>query len=219
MALVASYTGTSSAARSAFLIFGEDHTGAYLLHVVAEPLPYPQLRTVTKDLCRGWKPTVLLIEDHSSGQSLIQDLRNDTDWPRTPIIGIHPERDKATRMSVVTPQMADGQLWLPVAGSFPWQTDFEKELTFFPRSTHKDQCDALSQFLSWRQKNPLAGSVGTWTAAPSPAQQRLVSSLQSTWSRGGGESLTRIRREVVSAIALGRGRSRDAGCGDHGIGR
>lgn len=181
---------TSSAARSAFLVFGEDHTGAYLLHVLAEPLPYPRLRHVTKDLCRDWKPTILLIEDHSSGQSLIQDLRNDVDWPRTPILGVHPDMDKATRMSVVTPQMADGQLWLPVAGTFGWQADFEKELTFFPRSTHKDQCDALSQFLSWRQKNPLVGSVGGgWATAPSPAQQRLVQSFQSSWGRGGGREV------------------------------
>ena len=190
---------TSSAARSAFLVFGEDHTGAYLLHVVAEPLPYPQLRSLTKDLCRGWKPTVLLIEDHSSGQALIQDLRNDIDWPRTPIVPVHPDRNKETRMSIVTPQMADGQLWLPAAGSFPWQVELEKELTFFPRSAHKDQADALSQFLSWRREHPLLGySGGGWTSAPTPGQQRLVQSLQSNWGRGGA-------REVAIGTSRRRG--------------
>jgi predicted phage terminase large subunit-like protein len=181
---------TANAARSAFLVFAEDHTGAYLVHVIAEPLPYPQLRTVTKQLCRDWKPTILLIEDHSSGQSLIQDLRNDIDWPRTPIVGVHPERDKVTRMSVVTPQLADGQLWLPAAGLFPWQADFEKELTFFPRSAHKDQVDAFSQFLSWRQRNPLIGHAGGWSSIASPAQQRLVGALATPWGRGGAREVT-----------------------------
>jgi predicted phage terminase large subunit-like protein len=189
---------TANAARSAFLVFAEDHTGAYLVHVIAEPLPYPQLRTVTKQLCRDWKPTILLIEDHSSGQSLIQDLRNDIDWPRTPIVGVHPERDKVTRMSVVTPQLADGQLWLPAAGLFPWQADFEKELTFFPRSTHKDQVDAFSQFLSWRQRNPLIGHAGGWSSIASPAQQRLVGALATPWGRGGA-------REVAVGTSRRRG--------------
>ena len=141
---------------------------------------------------------MLLIEDHSSGQSLIQDLRNDIDWSRTPIIGVHPERDKVTRMSVVTPQLADGQLWLPVIGSFPWQAELEKELTFFPRSTHKDQVDALSQFLSWRQRNPLVGHAGGWSSTPSAAQQRLVGALGSSWSRG-------TAREVAIGTSRRRG--------------
>lgn len=187
--------GGTSSARSAFTLWGEDVRCAYLLEVYAAPIPYPTLRETVKAWCRRWLPTALLIEDKSTGESLIQDLRNDIDWPRTPIFPIIPVGDKVTRMSVVTPMMAEGQVWMPAPNMFLWQMDYEKELMYFPQGAFKDQCDSTSQFLNWRREHPLMGVGDATWRNPTPAQQRLIGALSTPWGRkfSPGRTIMRTR--------------------------
>lgn len=193
-------------ARNAITVWAElewgPDGGAYLAEVQAEPWAYPILRDHVKEVCGTYRPHVLLIEDKSTGEALIPDLRNAGDWVRTPIVAVHPTSDKVTRMSVCTPQMRDGQVWLPERGSrwAPWLADFEKELTYFPQSKWKDQSDSTSQYLNWRRENPLqpGGGALPWTARGGEALDQpkvdLLRALGGPWGRrgaglGGGRRL------------------------------
>ena len=57
-----------------------------------------------------------------------------------------PERDKVSRMSVVSAKFESGQVFLPERA--PWLADFERELFAFPGAKHDDQCDSVSQAIS-----------------------------------------------------------------------
>jgi predicted phage terminase large subunit-like protein len=105
---------------------------------------YPELKRKVMALAGDYCPDVLLIEDKASGQSLIQDLRRETNLP---VIAIMPKGDKVTRFAQVTPMIEAGQVWLPKRAA--WLAAFEQELLMFPNGAHDDRVDALSQYLNW----------------------------------------------------------------------
>ena len=57
-----------------------------------------------------------------------------------------PDRDKISRMAVVSTKFESGLVFLPERA--PWLADFEAELFAFPGSRHDDQCDSVSQALT-----------------------------------------------------------------------
>lgn len=98
--------------------------------------------------------SVVLIEDRSSGEGLVQHLRRNT---RIPVIAVNPgQLDKVKRLELETPVIASGNLWLPSGGQ-PWVADFVAQLTTFPGCALKDMVDALSQALHWIRFNPIPG--------------------------------------------------------------
>ena len=176
--------GGAAAARTAIQAWAEvtdrgpDVDGAYLLDAYAEPVKYVEQVAQVKRMADRWKARVVLIEDQSTGQAMIPDLQAARDWSRAPITAVHPVKDKVTRLSVCTPQLRDGQCWLPEHGSAPWLAEYEAEVTFFPQGRFADQVDATSQFLNWRHANPIHGAG---FQAPSPELQRA---LGGSWSAG-----------------------------------
>jgi hypothetical protein len=73
-----------------------------------------------------------------------------------------PEADKKTRLAGVSALIEAGQLFLPREA--PWLGEFKHELLAFPSARHDDQVDALSQVLSWvdrqdRFDGPAAGPI------------------------------------------------------------
>lgn len=122
----------------------ETERGYYLADVVSRRMSYPELKRTATGLAEKWRPSAVLIEDKSSGQSLIQDLQAET---KLPVIPITPSGDKSVRMSVVTPTIESGQVYLPDSAS--WLLDYESELVTFPNAEHDDQVDMTSQFLKW----------------------------------------------------------------------
>ena len=109
-------------------------------------MEYPALKSRVKSHADTWAADAVLIEDKSSGQSLIQDLRNDKNFV-FPVIAIEPIGDKITRMSVTSPIIESGRVSLPVRAE--WLVDYEDEIFSFPNSSHFDQVDSTSQFLKW----------------------------------------------------------------------
>lgn len=190
--------GASSGARTAVTVWLESvgkvsgGDGAHLGLAEFGVWQYPEIRRRVKEVCRQWKPHALLIEDKSTGEALVQDLRTDTDWPRTPITAIHPVQDKVTRMSVCMPQVKDGQVWLPAKGALwaQWLPEYEKELMFFPNGKLKDLCDSTSQFLNWRRDNPMVGTGGVIGGQDAAQLQHKLSGSWGTAgmgaARGGG---------------------------------
>lgn len=130
--------------------------GYYLREVYKDRVDYPTLRRKVIAYAERDKPHAILIEDKSSGQSLIQDLRNSTSLP---IIAIEPEGNKLFRAQEVSPMVEAGLLHLPVAGSIvdhrgqtistDWLIDFEAEFFGFPIGSNDDQVDMTTQFLKW----------------------------------------------------------------------
>lgn len=121
----------------------------YLQEIYRERIDYPTLRRKVISFADRDKPQAILIEDKSSGQSLIQDLRNSTSLP---IIPIEPEGNKIFRANEVSAMVEAGLLWLPE--SAPWLVDFEGEFFGFPLTAHDDQVDAVTQYLKFAR---------TWT--------------------------------------------------------
>lgn len=118
--------------------------GHDLLHVLVKRLEYPQLKSTAVSHAADWGANAVLIEDKASGQSLIQDLRRET---QLPVIAITPKGDKLTRASAVSATIEAGKVSLPEHAA--WLTDFEIELMTFPNAPHDDQVDSLSQYLEW----------------------------------------------------------------------
>ncbi len=132
-----------------FLRIGNHH---HLLDVLREKLDYPALKRRVIEHADAWAAKDLLIENAALGAALIQDLRRDPHAPQP--ISIRPEADKVTRMAAAASLIEAHSVFLPkVAG---WLDTFRLELLQFPHSTFKDQTDALSQYLNWTAKNPLA---------------------------------------------------------------
>jgi len=109
-------------------------------------LEYPELKRLMVDHAARYHAEAILIEDKASGQSLIQDLRRETDLP---VIAQNPTGDKLSRLLRVTPLMEAGKLALPTHA--PWLGAFEAEFFAFPDGAHDDQVDAVSQYLNWRR--------------------------------------------------------------------
>lgn len=124
--------------------------GYYLLDVYRAWLEYPALERAVQDRAAKWKPHIILIEDKSSGQSLIQRARTGV-LGRLPVIAIQPQGDKIDRLESCTGLMESGLVRLPESAE--WVAEYLAELTTFPMAAHDDQVDSTSQALNWMREN------------------------------------------------------------------
>jgi predicted phage terminase large subunit-like protein len=123
---------------------GRGTPGYYLRDVFRRQIDYPTLKRTVLSFAERDKPAAILIEDKSSGQSLIQELRQTTSLP---IIPVEPLGDKTFRANEVSAMVEAGLMRLPERA--PWLVDFEGEFFGFPLSTNDDQVDSVTQFLKW----------------------------------------------------------------------
>jgi predicted phage terminase large subunit-like protein len=114
----------------------------YLLHVWRKRVDYPELKAAVRNLAARHSARRVLVEDAGAGTSLVQELRGEVDG----ILAVKPDRDKITRMSVVSAKFESGLVFFPERA--PWLADLEAELFAFPGSRHDDQCDSVSQALT-----------------------------------------------------------------------
>lgn len=118
--------------------------GYYLLHVWRGKVEFPELKRQAVALAAVWKPSVFLVEDKASGQSLIQELQRDT---RLPVKAVQVDGDKFARACAITPLVEAGKVFLPKEA--PWLDDFMEELATFPKGAHDDQVDSFTQALNY----------------------------------------------------------------------
>jgi len=119
-------------------------TGYYLIDVYREWLTYPQGKRIAVSMAQRFNPNAVVIEDKSTGSSLLQELKKETTLS---LIPFEPEGDKVTRLSVESPAIEAGNVWVPETA--PWLPNFFLELANFPLSTTKDQADMLSMALKY----------------------------------------------------------------------
>lgn len=115
-----------------------------LVDVLEVRLEYPALKRLMVSHAERFAPSAILIEDKASGQSLLQDLRQET---MLPVIAQMPQGDKLSRVIRVSPMLEAGRVALPVHA--PWLDAFERQLFNFPDHPHDDMVDAFSQYLNW----------------------------------------------------------------------
>lgn len=114
----------------------------YVVDVWRKQVNYPDLKLAVQELATRFKAKRVLVEQAGTAFALIDELRGKV----TGLVGIKPEKDKVSRMSVASSIIQSGCLYLPERA--PWLADFEAELFSFPGGAHDDQCDALSQALN-----------------------------------------------------------------------
>lgn len=112
----------------------------YILHVWRDRLDFPALKRQAIQLNNKYRGRGLVgvyVEDKASGQSLIQELKNESG---VPIIPWRKKGDKFSKTQSITPLIQGGRVFLPENAS--WVDDFVQEHTEFPNGTHDDQVDA-----------------------------------------------------------------------------
>jgi len=150
-------------------VFFEVSNQWMLVHLWKDNVQYPVLKEKVVQMVKEWNPDGVLIEDKSSGESLIQELKSLTVEDRVrlqinrniPIIPIQPETSKILRLDAQTPSLEAGVLALPDSNevSVPWLSYLEECLAHFPSPTSWDELDMISQFLKYIREDgsiPLA---------------------------------------------------------------
>ncbi len=133
--------------------WGEFESGYILLDVLRKRLEFPEMIHAMRDLAARWHPDAILVEDKSSGQSAIQELRRTT----LPVIAIRVDSDKEARARAAAPTAEAGKIWL--MRDAEWARLYLDEMCNFPKSEFSDQVDSTSQFINWiRQKSSWWGA-------------------------------------------------------------
>ena len=117
----------------------------YLLDLHRERLNYPDLKARIKYCKSCFAPNVILIEDHGSGQSVIQDLQADG---ISNIKGVRHKVDKWTRFSLTMPLFHTEKVLFPKNDPLIDYTVLP-ELLNFPNSKYNDIVDSISQALHY----------------------------------------------------------------------
>lgn len=115
----------------------------YLVEFFRARLAYPDLKSTIESLNEKFSPQVVLLEDHSSGQSVAQDLM------RSGMINLKTVKhriDKFTRFALAVPSIRSGEVLFPQSREV--EEVFLKELIDFPRSKHDDIVDSTSQAIA-----------------------------------------------------------------------
>lgn len=119
----------------------------YVIDVFRKRMAFTELKAQAIHLARVHRANTLLVEDQSSGISLIQELEKyrETDVPVP--IARKTEGDKVSRVEGISAMVEAGQLLLP--DEAPWLAEFKAELLGFPNARYDDQADATAQLLHW----------------------------------------------------------------------
>ncbi len=160
---------------SACTTWGIKGRKAYLLHAFHGHLEFPDLKRHVVKLAETHAATVVLVEDKSSGISLIQDLRADGFL----IVQAAPalDGDKISRLRGQTAKIEGGFVLFPKKAR--WLDHYLHELLMFPNLENTDQVDSTVYALAWLAANPKwSGSLikRSWL--------HYYTSLPEEWERG-----------------------------------
>jgi len=122
----------------------------YLLDVFRKRLLFPDLKKSVHNLAEQHNATVVLIEDMSSGASLIQQLRAEgfSKVQASPVL----DGNKTMRLYGQTPMIESGRVLFPQSAD--WLDNYLNELLSFPSSNYDDQVDSSVYALAWIAQNP-----------------------------------------------------------------
>lgn len=167
---------------------------AYLLHVFRRKLESPDLKRSVLSLAENHSANVVLVEDMSSGSSLIQQLRaeNFSSVQAAPTL----EGNKIMRLHAQTPTIEGGFVLFPKKAD--WLATYLSELLSFPSSKYNDQVDSTVYALAWIAQNPIWGGTiieRNWlnyysTLPDEQTRKRVVMSWDTALKDGGHSDWT-----------------------------
>lgn len=148
------------------IYMGETDTDYYIINVVREKLEYPELKRTIEQYFRSSRASIIIVEDKSSGQQIIQEFSRGT---KLPIVAAGSEDqkvmpDKVTRALLVTPLIQSGLVY--ISENAPWVAEFLDECLKFPKGKHDDQVDALVYGLDYFKNNTYHGVDSYLLGAP-----------------------------------------------------
>jgi predicted phage terminase large subunit-like protein len=130
--------------------------GYYVERIVKERMEYPDLKRAIALNQDAHPADVIVVEDKSSGQQIIQDLRRDS---RFPVVAFDAGgKDKILRANLVAPTVEAGKVFLPEATN--WVADLIENMAAFPEVEHDDDVDALTSGIIYFKGD--AGSVSIY---------------------------------------------------------
>ena len=121
-----------------------NRTDYYLLDVTIGRYDYPTLRDKVMALAEKYKPHTILVEDASTGASLIQELKK---LGRHVVRAVPVEHNKIERY-LQQAKFKDGQVHFPRRAA--WLAKVEDELFSFPQSENDDIVDSITQALAFK---------------------------------------------------------------------
>lgn len=139
---------------------GELFPGFYLVNVAKKRMTYPEMKRAAVMEYSKHLPELVLVEDKASGQSLIQDLQEETTIPLLPVA---VDRDKIARAHAVTSLIEGGRVYLPEWAQ--WLDDYLGEMSSFPKGEFDDGVDATTQALNYLRDHAGIGGGMTPEAA------------------------------------------------------
>jgi predicted phage terminase large subunit-like protein len=102
--------------------------------------------------CKRWKVNRLLIEDKARGGDVANELRRLYARERWAIELLPVEGDKVSRAHTCVPLFVDGAIWAP---NTRWAEMVIKQCAQFPKASHDDLVDSVTQFVNWARVNEL----------------------------------------------------------------
>lgn len=115
----------------------------YMYNLFKDKLKYPALKRMIIDMANSFEPDVVLIENAASGQSLIQDILDESSVPVIPM----DDCDKISRAYRTSPMVEAGRMNVPKNAY--WVPDFISNLAAFPAVKHDDDVDSFTQAVDY----------------------------------------------------------------------
>lgn len=184
-------TDTELANFSVCTTWGVKDRKAYLLDVFRRKLLFPDLKRSIETHAELHNATVVLIEDKSSGSSLIQQLRAEglSKVRAAPTL----DGNKIMRLNGQTPMIEGGFVLFPKRAD--WLDSYLNELLSFPSSNYDDQVDSTVYALAWIAENPRwpghlikQSWIHYYTALPEDQKPKRVFMSWDTALKDGGQS-------------------------------
>lgn len=119
-------------------------TDAFLIDQVRGQWDIVQTLQQIEAVSARWPQAVgKYVENKANGAAVIRLLQSKVPG----LVPVNPTSSKEVRASSVQPLAQGGNVWLPADHMFDWAGGLVEELQAFPRGTHDDQVDALTQAL------------------------------------------------------------------------
>lgn len=128
--------------------------------IINKRLEYPEMKRRVVLEYNAERADALVIEDASSGQAVIQDLRRETSLP---IIAFQSTKDKVTRVNMVAPIVEAGLVELPEDDSLT--AEFMDQCAAFPSGEHDDMVDCFVLALMQLSGKSGVGMAGLYVMA------------------------------------------------------
>ena len=100
--------------------------------------------------CKKHAVQRLLIENKTRGVDVANELRRLYARDNWGVELTTPVKDKVTRTHAIVPLFTDGAVWAP---DTQWAENVIQECSQFPKGTHDDMHDTVTQFLNWARES------------------------------------------------------------------